>query len=153
MWFSPDGCTGWHCIKHHFSAKPHSISGASDILFISSRGAGSKVRTERVPLRSGGNGADGPSRMVCLPLMRACSSPEQTNCQWTEVLVEGSALACDTDSAYPLSQTLPTIQFHHWPLLQKWRSPLWPGLRAIPLILTPELRTPVPGYILFSYPF
>lgn len=42
MWFSADGCTGWHFIKHHFSAKLHSISGASNILFISSRGAGSK---------------------------------------------------------------------------------------------------------------
>lgn len=50
MWFSPDGCTGWHFIKHHFSAKLHSISGASNILLISSRRAGSKVRTEQVPL-------------------------------------------------------------------------------------------------------
>lgn len=109
MWSPPDGCTGWHFIKHHFSAELLGISGASDILFISSRGAGSKVRTEWVPLRSGGNGADGPSRMVCLPLMRACSSPEWTSCQWTAVLVEGSALACDTDSAHPFSQTLPAI--------------------------------------------
>ena len=42
MGFSADGCTGWHFIKHHFSAKLHSISGASSILFISLRGVGSK---------------------------------------------------------------------------------------------------------------
>lgn len=50
MCFSPDGCTGWHFIKLHFSVKLLSISGATNILFISSRGAGSKVRTEWVPL-------------------------------------------------------------------------------------------------------
>lgn len=41
-WFSADGCTGWYFIKHHSSAKLHSISGALDILFTSPRGTGSK---------------------------------------------------------------------------------------------------------------
>lgn len=42
MWFSADGCTGWYLIKHHLSAKLHSISDALDILFTSPRGSGSK---------------------------------------------------------------------------------------------------------------
>lgn len=125
MWFSPDGCTRWHFIKHHFSAKLHSISGASNILFISSRGAGSKVRTEQVPsLRK-------QSRW---PIFDGLSSLDEKllqsqadQCQLIEVLAEGYVLSCDTESFYPFSKILTTIQFYHWPL-QKWRSPLWPML-------------------------
>lgn len=45
MWFSADGCTGCYFIKHHSSAKLHSISGVLDILFTSPRGTGSKGKS------------------------------------------------------------------------------------------------------------
>lgn len=129
---SPDGCTGWHVLQHHFSAKLHSISGASDILFISSGRARSKVRTEQEPLlwkRSRWPIYDG------LPLLDEKMLQAQADpCQLTEVLAGGPALASDTESACPFRRLCP-LSSSITDLSRKGEAPLWPVLWHFPPML------------------
>lgn len=156
MWFSADGCTGWHFIKHHFSATLHSISGASNILFISSRGAGSKGKIwtsaiakekSRWPIYDGLPSLDERRLQP-----QADQLPIKKGLGWgiCTFLWHRISLLFFSDSAHYL--------FQHCPL-QKWRGPSWPVLWNIPWIHTSEyldfsqILTPVPGDILFSDPF
>lgn len=156
MWFSADGCTGWHFIKHHFSARLPASLVLQTYCLSHQEEQVLKVRTEQVPLcRKWSRWPiyDG------LPLLDERLIQSQTDqLPIKRGLGWGNLYFPVTDNRLnhflrlcPLSISITDLSRNEVPYDQFCAIFHWYLLMNVWIL--PKLLTSVLGYILFSHPF